>query len=100
MLQELRRRAGWRPDPIDFFHFRDRDDFEADIVLEGDGVVVGVELKAAATANDSDLRELRKSRGAAGKRCGAGVVLYDGGAPIDFGSALVAVPVRKLRETA
>ena len=29
VLQELRRQANWRPDPIDFFHFRDRDDFRA-----------------------------------------------------------------------
>lgn len=32
VLQELRRQASWRPDPIEFFHYRDRDDFEVDIV--------------------------------------------------------------------
>jgi predicted AAA+ superfamily ATPase len=100
VLQELRRQAGWRPDPIDFFHFRDRDDFEVDIVLEAGGVVAGVEVKAAATVNDSDLRGLRKLRSAAGGRFGAGVVLYDGSATISFGDALFAVPVRKLWETA
>lgn len=99
VLQELRRQAGGRPDPIDFFHFRDRDDFEVDIVLEGQGVVVGVEVKAAATVNESDLRGLRKLRGAAGKRFGAGVVLYDGGATIRFGNALFAVPLRQLWES-
>lgn len=57
-LQELRRQASWRPDPIEFFHFRDRDDFEVDIVLEGEGVVAGVEVKAAATVRESDLRGL------------------------------------------
>jgi predicted AAA+ superfamily ATPase len=98
VLQELRRQAGWRPDPIDFFHFRDRDDFEVDIVLEGEGVVAGVEVKAAATVNESDLRGLRKLQSAAGKRFGTGVVLYDGRATIDFGGALFAVPVRTLWE--
>jgi uncharacterized protein len=34
VLQELRRQASWQPAPVDFFHFRDRDDFEVDIVLE------------------------------------------------------------------
>jgi predicted AAA+ superfamily ATPase len=99
VLQELRRQASWRRDPIDFFHFRDRDDFEVDIVLEGEGVVAAVEVKAAATVNESDLRGLRKLQGAAGKRFCAGVVLYDGGATINFGGSLFAVPVRKLWET-
>lgn len=98
VLQELRRQASWRPDPIEFFHFRDRDDFEVDIVLEGEGVVAGVEVKAAATVNESDLRGLRKLRSAVGRRFGAGVVLYDGSATISFGGALFAVPVRRLWE--
>ena len=34
VLQELRRQASGRPNPVEFFHFRDRDDFEVDIVLE------------------------------------------------------------------
>jgi predicted AAA+ superfamily ATPase len=100
VLQDLRRQASWRPDPIDFFHFRDRDDFEVDIVLEGDGVVAGVEVKAAATVNDSDLRGLRKLQSAAGKRFAAGVVLYDGSATVSFGGGLFAVPIRRLWETA
>jgi predicted AAA+ superfamily ATPase len=98
VLQELRRQASWRPDPVDFFHFRDRDDFEVDIVLEGQGVVIGVEVKAAATVNESDLRGLRKLRSAAGNRFGAGVVLYDGSATIRFDGALFAVPMRRLWE--
>jgi predicted AAA+ superfamily ATPase len=100
VLQELRRQASWRPNPIDFFHFRDRDDFEVDLVLDGEGVVAGIEVKATATVNESDLRGLRKLRSAAGKRFSAGVVLYDGGAAIDFGDSLFAVPVRRLWESA
>lgn len=100
VLQELRRLASWRPDPIGFFHYRDRDDFEVDIVLEGDGAVAGVEVKAAATVHESDLRGLRKLQGAASKRFVAGVVLYDGRATINFGNALFAVPVRTLWESA
>lgn len=55
---------------------------------------------AAATVNESDLRGLRKPQSAAGKRFGAGVVLYDGSATVSFGGALFAVPVRKLWEAA
>lgn len=100
VLQELRRQASWRPDAIDFFHFRDRDDFEVDIVMEhGHTRVAGVEVKAGATVNEGDLRGLRKLRSAAGARFVAGVVLYDGTATISFGDDLFAVPVRKLWES-
>ena len=101
VFQELRRQASWLPEPVEFFHFRDRDDFEVDIVLEqGALAVAGVEVKAAATVKDADLRGLRKLRAVAGKRFVAGVVLYDGSAGIAFGDGLFAVPVRKLWEVA
>ncbi|MGQ0694720.1 MAG: ATP-binding protein [Nitrospiraceae bacterium] len=99
VLQELRRQASWRPEPIEFFHFRDRDDFEVDIVLEqGHLAVAGVEVKAAATVGDADFRGLRKLRDVAGKRFVAGVVLYDGRAAGRFGDGLYAVPIRALWE--
>ncbi|NUQ12336.1 MAG: hypothetical protein HUU26_08430 [Gemmatimonadaceae bacterium] len=65
-------------------------------MLEGEGVVAGVEVKAAATVLESDLRGLRKLQGAAGRRFVAGVVLYDGKATMSFGNGLFAVPVRTL----
>lgn len=100
VLQELRRQAGGRPVPTSFFHFRDRDDFEVDIVLErGHSSVAGVEVKAAASVNEGDFRGLRKLRNVAGARFVSGVVLYDGAATIPFGDGLFAVPIRSLWET-
>ena len=100
VLQELRRQASSRPEPIGFFHFRDRDDFEVDVVLEqGHSAVAGIEVKAAATVGEADFRGLRKLRDVAGKRFIAGVVLYDGSATIDRRDRLFAVPVRRLWET-
>ena len=99
VLQELRRQAGARDDPIDFFHFRDRDDFEVDIVIEwGASRIAAIEVKAAASVNEGDLRGLRKLREAAGKGFACGVVLYDGAATIAFGEGLFAVPLRALWE--
>ena len=99
VLQELRRQASWRPTPIEFFHFRDRDDFEVDLVLEqGHAAIAGVEVKAAATVVDADFRGLRKLRDAAGPGFRAGVVLYDGTATARFDDRLFAVPVRRLWE--
>lgn len=100
MLKELRPQASFAPEPLGFHHFRDRDDFEVDIVIErGHAEIAGVKVKAAATVNEADLRGLRKLRDAAGKRFVGGVVLYDGEATIRFGDGLFAVPVRKLWET-
>ncbi len=69
-------------------------------MLEAGAVVAGVEVKAAATVNESDLRGLRKLQSATGRRFTAGVVLYDGSATINFGNSLFAVPVRRLWEGA
>ena len=97
VLQELKRQASGRDEPLAFFHYRDRDDFEVDIVIErGPGVVVGVEVKAAATVTEADFRGLRKLRDAACPGFVHGVVLYDGEALIPFGDGLHAVPLRAL----
>lgn len=101
ILQELKRQASWRTSPMGFFHFRDRDGVEVDIVLEqGAGMVAGVEVKAAATVTASDFRGLRKLKEAAGRRFKAGVVLYDGEVTAPFGEGFYAVPIRRLWEGA
>lgn len=99
VLQELRRESSWLPDPPTFFHYRDRDDFEVDVVLQRrNQTLAGVEVKAAATVTEADFRGLRKLRDSAGKRFVAGVVLYDGSATIKFATDLFAVPLRRLWE--
>lgn len=99
VLQELKRQASWRSERFEFFHHRDRDDFEVDIVIEfGSTAVAGIEVKAGATVTESDFRGLRKLREAAGQRFKSGVVLYDGTATSSFGDALFAVPVRRIWE--
>lgn len=101
VYQELRRQAGWHDTPFDFFHFRDRDGYEVDIVIEqGPAAVAGVEVKASATVRPSDFRGLRKLAAAVGDRFAGGVVLYDGEMTAGFGDRLHAVPVRRLWETA
>lgn len=100
VFQELRRQASWRDEPIGFFHFRDKDGAEVDIVLErGARELVGVEVKASATVTVADFRGMRKLREAAGKRFAAGVVLYDGEITASFGDRFFAVPLRTLWET-
>lgn len=99
VVQEIRRQASSLATPVDFFHLRDRDDFEVDIVLERGSAVAGIEVKAAATVTESDFRSLRRLRDAAGERFVSGVVLHDGSATVRFDDRLLAVPIRALWET-
>ena len=97
VFQELRRQASWHEDAIGFHHFRDKDGYEVDIVLEREGRdIAGVEVKAAATVSESDFRGLRKLKGASGARFAAGVVLYDGESAVRFADDLFAVPIKAL----
>ena len=97
VYQELRRQASWQEDEIRFHHFRDRDGFEVDLVLErAGGELAGVEVKAGATVTAADFRGLQKLKDGIGKRFTAGVVLYDGETAAGFGEGLYAVPLSEL----
>lgn len=97
VFQELRRQASWHEETIRFYHFRDKDGCEVDIVLEMTGIAIaGVEVKAAATVAEADFRGLRKLMDASGARFAAGVVLYDGESAVRFGDGLFAVPIKAL----
>ena len=97
VYQELRRQASWCDTPTQFFHFRDKDGVETDIVIEQmSGAVVGVEIKAAATVNSTDFRGLRKLEKVVGDRFVRGIVLYDGETSIPFGDRFHAVPMSRL----
>ena len=99
-FQELRRQASWYGESVEFFHYRDKDGAEVDIVIErGARVLAGIEIKASATVTGADFRGLRKLKEASGKRFVAGVVLYDGEACASFGDGMFAVPLRALWET-
>jgi uncharacterized protein len=96
VFQELRRQAILLGENVAFFHFRNRDDHEVDIVLESAGSVAGVEVKASATIRTEDFRGLRKLQEIAGEQFVCGVVLYDGETTLSFGHRLFAVPIRVL----
>jgi len=100
VFQELRRQASWHDEPLTFYHYRDNDGVEVDIVIEqGSRALAGVEIKASATVTAADFRGLRKLKDASGKRFVSGVVVYDGETSASFGECLYAVPLRALWET-
>jgi predicted AAA+ superfamily ATPase len=100
VYQELRRQASWQEDEIRFHHFRDRDGFEVDLVLEqAGGDLAGVEVKAGATVTAADFRGLQKLKDGSGRHFSAGVVLYDGEVAGSFGEGFYAVPLSELWAT-
>jgi len=97
--QEIRRQASALEEDLRFHHFRDKDGYEVDLVLERGGrALAGVEVKAAATVTAADFRGLKKLAAAAGRRFAAGVVLYDGETRASFGGKMYAVPIGVLWE--
>ncbi|MEJ2167675.1 MAG: DUF4143 domain-containing protein [Desulfobacterales bacterium] len=81
-----------------FYHFRDKDGVEVDMVLEQAGRIAGVEVKAAATVTGKDFSGLKKLRESTDERFAAGVLIYDGENAVGFGENIYAVPVRVIWE--
>jgi len=79
------------------YHFRDQQMHEVDIVLErDDGMIVGIEVKAAATVKSGDFAGLRTLAEACKDRFAFGVVLYDSADFVPFGDKLAAAPLSSL----
>ena len=96
---ELQRQAGWREHEYAFFHYRDKDQYEVDLVIENEmGDLVGIEVKVAATVRSGDFKGLRRLQRTAGGRMRLGVLLYDGTDILPFGDGLLAVPMRLMWE--
>ncbi len=97
VYQELRKQVLAHTGETGFFHFRDRDQFKVDIVIEFDGRRIGgVEVKASSTVNDGDFRGLRKLATALGSNFTAGVLLYDGEHVLPFADNMFAVPISSI----
>jgi hypothetical protein len=97
VYNELRRQASWVEPGLRFYHFRDKDQFEVDIVMEkSSDEIIGIEVKAAATVTAKDFRGLNKLRATVGPAWQAGIVFYDGEMVLPFGEQMYAVPISAL----
>ena len=96
IYQELRKYADWHHRPLNFFHFRNKDKVEVDIVIEQGTKIVGIEVKAAATVTVRDFKGLKKLKETCGKSFTTGIVFYDGEGVVPFGERFYAVPISLL----
>jgi uncharacterized protein len=96
-IGEVARQLTWANEPVQLFHYRDRDKVEVDIVLEhASGDVIGIEVKAGETVRGDDFRGLRHLADRLGTRFRAGFVLYTGEQTLPFGDRLKALPMASL----
>lgn len=94
---ELIKQSGWSAIHVDLYHYRSYAGQEVDFVLEAaDGQLVGIEVKARVTVNDSDFGGLRSFRDAVGRRFHRGIVLYGGSGTLPFGDQMIAAPISAL----
>jgi len=96
IYQELRKHADWHDEELRFYHYRDKDRVEVDIIIERGRQLAGIEIKASATVTQGDFKGLKKLKDACGQQFIAGVVFYDGEHILPFGERLFAVPVSLL----
>jgi hypothetical protein len=97
VLMELRKQSSWSTTRPEIFYWRTASGQEVDVVLEDrTGRLAGIEVKAAATLSNGDVRGIQALATASGKKWVRGVVLYTGTEVIPFASNLHGVPITHL----
>ena len=97
VINELQKQASWLDKDLVFSHYRDKDKFEVDCIVElADKSCFAVEVKASATLNPSDFKGLKRFKNIAKGRFKKGVLLYCGNQTQAFGEDLIAIPLSAL----
>ena len=97
VVQQFIAQAGWTDPDLRFWHYRDKDQVEVDLVITRGRQTWGVEVKASATATAADGRGLRRLAEQCGGDYRGGVLLYSGAStfPLDA-AANLAAPLTRL----
>ncbi len=99
VTQQLVTLAGWTDPDLRFWHFRDRDGREVDLVMTLGARTWGIEVKATSTPGRSAGRGLARLAALCGDDFAGGIVLYNGRDILPLaGDRMVAVPLSELWE--
>lgn len=97
VINELLKQASWMDKNLVFSHYRDKDKYEVDCIIEdANRSCFAIEVKASATLNNSDFRGLKRFKNISGERFSRGVLLYCGDKVLPFGEGLLAIPISAL----
>ncbi len=97
IAMECYKHLAWAAEEAEIYHFRDKQKNEVDIVLEQDnGLIIGLEVKGAASVSEHDFKGLAKLAESAGGNFRYGVVVYSGSQLLPFkinNNSFFAIPV-------
>ena len=97
VVQQLMAQAGWTDPDLRFWHYRDKDQVEVDLVITRGRETWGVEVKAAATLAPSDGQGLRRLAEQCGRHFRGGMILHAGASILPTAnSRVLAVPLSEL----
>ncbi|MSQ50281.1 MAG: ATP-binding protein [Betaproteobacteria bacterium] len=97
VVQQLIAQAGWTDPDLRFWHYRDKDQVEVDLVVTRGQRTWGVEVKSAATITPSDSNGLRRLADQCGRDFQGGMVLYAGASILPTADKrILAVPLSEL----
>ena len=96
VFSELTKLAVRTPFRTSISHYRDKDKFEVDFVVEQGGKILGIEVKAGMTVKPEDFRGLKRLRDATGSEFASGIVLHDGERIQKTDDQFFAMPVSQL----
>jgi predicted AAA+ superfamily ATPase len=97
VYSELLKQSTWSEDDYRIYHYRDKDRYEVDFVIENsEGEIIGLEVKAGATIHQHDLRGLKRLRDHCPERFKLGLVLYDGDQVLSLGDRIYCAPISGL----
>jgi hypothetical protein len=97
VVMELLKQSAWSRTRPRLLHFRTHNGIEVDAVLESpSGDLVGIEVKAASSLREADVRGLEHLKALVGRRFRRGVVLYMGTEGLPLGDKLQALPMASL----
>lgn len=98
-VQQLVAQAAWTDPALRFWHYRDKDQVEVDLVITRGRNTWGVEVKAGATVMPSDARGLLRLAERCGKDFRGGIILHAGVSTLPMADRrLLAVPLAALWE--
>ncbi len=99
VVQQLIAQATWTEPDLRFWHYRDKDGVEVDVVLTRGSRTWGVEVKAGRTLGPEDGQGLMRLASRCGEDFESGVLLYAGRDRLRLaGGRLLAVPLSELWE--
>jgi hypothetical protein len=97
VVQQVIAQGGWTDADLRFWHYRDRDQVEVDLVITRGRDTWGVEVKAGATVTAADGHGLRRLVERCGPSFRGGMILYSGASTFAMADKRVfAVPVAQL----